>query len=98
MYLVVDEGDVVLVDGVPLLQHDLVPLGAGLRRDQLLQVSYGVVLVALDANLRWAKKQVDQIELINDMTYGTYCIGTYLLSQPVVHRYLNHDEDVLPFR
>ena len=49
--LVVPECDVVLEDGVPLFEDDLVPLGARLRRDQLLQVTHSVVLVALDPNL-----------------------------------------------
>ena len=51
VYLVVLQPDVVLVDGVPFLEDNLVPLGAGLGRDQLLEVSHGVVLVALDADL-----------------------------------------------
>jgi len=50
MDLVIFQSDVVLEDGVPLLQHDLVPLGSGLSRDQLLEVPDGVVLVALNAN------------------------------------------------
>jgi hypothetical protein len=49
--LIVLELDVVLEDGVPLLEHDLVPAGARLRRDQLLEVADGVVLVALDPDL-----------------------------------------------
>ena len=40
-----------LVDGVPLLEDDLVPLGARLRRYQLLQVPHGVVLVAFHPHL-----------------------------------------------
>jgi hypothetical protein len=49
--LVVPEGDVVLVDVVPLLDADLLGARARLRRHQLLEVADGVVLVALDAHL-----------------------------------------------
>lgn len=51
MNLVVLERDVVLVDGVPLLDADLLRPSAHLRRHQLLQVPHRVVLVALDADL-----------------------------------------------
>lgn len=51
MYLVVPEGDVVLEDGVPLLEDNLVPACAGLGRDELLEVSNSVVGVALDTHL-----------------------------------------------
>jgi hypothetical protein len=49
--LVVLQGDVVLVDVVPLLDAELLRPRPGLRRDELLQVADGVVLVALDADL-----------------------------------------------
>lgn len=49
--LVILEGDVVLVDVVPLLDAELLRSRARLRRDELLQVADGVVLVALDADL-----------------------------------------------
>ena len=48
---VVDKSDVVLVDRVPLFQDDLVPLCTRLSRDQLLEVTHRVVLVALDPHL-----------------------------------------------
>ena len=51
MDLVVPEGDVVLLDGIPLLDADLVGARAGLSGRQLLQVSDGVVVVALHPNL-----------------------------------------------
>lgn len=51
MDLVVLEGDVILVDGVPLLDSDLIGSGAGLGRHQLLKVTDGVVLVALHPDL-----------------------------------------------
>jgi len=51
VYLVVLKLDVVLENGVPLLEYDLVPLGARLGGYELLEVADGVVLVALDANL-----------------------------------------------
>ena len=44
MYLVILEGDVVLVDVVPLLNADLLGTRARLRRHQLLQVADRVVL------------------------------------------------------
>ena len=49
--LVVLEGDVVLVDSVPLLDADLVRSGTRLGRHQLLQVADGVVIVALHTHL-----------------------------------------------
>ena len=49
--LVCLESDVILEDGVPLLQHDLVPPGSGLSCNQFLEISDGVVFVALDAHL-----------------------------------------------
>ncbi|KAK3408751.1 hypothetical protein EUGRSUZ_J00925 [Eucalyptus grandis] len=49
--LVVLEGDVVLVDVVPLLDSDLVGAGARLGGHQLLEVADGVVLVALHPHL-----------------------------------------------
>ncbi|CAH0374783.1 unnamed protein product [Pelagomonas calceolata] len=49
--LVVLERDVVLEDGVPLLDADLLGPGAALRRDELFQVADRVVLVALHPNL-----------------------------------------------
>ncbi len=51
MDLVVLEGDVVLVDVVPLLDADLLGPRPGLRRHQLLEVADGVVLVALHPHL-----------------------------------------------
>lgn len=51
MDLVVLEGYVVLVNGVPLLDAYLVGAGAGLGGDELLEVSDSVVVVALDAHL-----------------------------------------------
>lgn len=51
MNLVVLERDVVLVDGVPLLDADLLRPRAHLRRHELLEVPHRVVLVALDADL-----------------------------------------------
>ena len=51
VYFVVLESDVILEDGVPLLQHDLVPPGSGLSCNQFLEISDGVVFVALDAHL-----------------------------------------------
>ena len=55
---VVDKSDVVLVDRIPLFQDDLVPLGARLRRDQLLQVTHRVVLVAFDPDLFGGKFEI----------------------------------------
>jgi len=49
--LVVLEGDVVLVDVVPLLDADLLGARPRLRRHQLLEVADGVVLVALHPHL-----------------------------------------------
>jgi len=49
--LIVLQGDVVLEDGVPLLQHDLVPACARLCRHQLLEVADGVIVVAFDTDL-----------------------------------------------
>lgn len=50
--LVVGERDMVLEDGVPLLELDLLVVGAALRRDQLLEVANRVVRRALDADWR----------------------------------------------
>lgn len=49
--LVILESDVILVDGVPLLDADLVGSGARLSRHKLLQVADGVIVVALHAHL-----------------------------------------------
>lgn len=50
----VRQGNVVLVDDVPLLQTKLLRSRASLRRNELLQVCNGVVGVALDPNfLAW---------------------------------------------
>ncbi|KAK9985520.1 hypothetical protein SO802_030471 [Lithocarpus litseifolius] len=49
--LVVIESDVVLVDVVPLLDPNLVGPCTSLSRHKLLQVTYGVILVALHTNL-----------------------------------------------
>lgn len=43
--------DVILENGVPLLQDNFVPSRPRLRSDQLLQVSNSVVAIALDADL-----------------------------------------------
>ena len=51
MDLVILEPDVVLEDGVPLLEDNLVPAGSGLGGDELLEVADGVVFVALDSHL-----------------------------------------------
>ena len=48
---VISKCDVVFEDGVPLLENDLIPSGASLRGDKLLQVSHSVVRVALHAHL-----------------------------------------------
>ncbi len=49
--LVILESDVILVDGVPLLDPNLVCSRARLSRHQLLQIPDGVVIVALHPNL-----------------------------------------------
>lgn len=49
--LVVLEGDVILVDVVPLLDPDLLSSGPGLSGHELLQVADRVVIVALDPHL-----------------------------------------------
>lgn len=51
MNLVILEGDVVLVDGVPLLNPDLLGPSTRLRGDKLLQVADCVVIVALHSDL-----------------------------------------------
>lgn len=51
MDLVILEGDMILVDVVPLLNPDLLGPGSGLGGDQLLQVADRVVLVALHPDL-----------------------------------------------
>lgn len=48
MYLVVFQCDVVLVHVVPLLDADLLGPGADLRRDELLEVTDGVVLAVCE--------------------------------------------------
>lgn len=50
MYFIVTNGDVILEDGVPLLEHNLVPSGARLRSNQLLEVANGVIWIAFDSN------------------------------------------------
>jgi len=49
--LVILQSDVILVDGVPLLDADLVGSGASLSRHKLLQVADCVIIVALHAHL-----------------------------------------------
>lgn len=51
MDFVILESDVILVNVVPLLDSDLIGSGPRLGRHQLLQVAYGVVLVAFHPNL-----------------------------------------------
>lgn len=51
MYFIVPDGDVILEDGVPLLEHNLVPPGARLCCNQLLEVANGVIRIAFDSNL-----------------------------------------------
>ena len=46
----VRESDVILVNRVPFLDSDLFPLGSTLSSNQLLQVSDGVVRIALHSN------------------------------------------------
>jgi len=43
--------DVILKNSVPFLQYYFVRSGSGLRCDQLLEVSNGVIRVTLDTNL-----------------------------------------------
>ena len=52
--LVVIKRDVILVDSVPLLDPDLLPPRARLRRDELLQVAHGVVLTVMRGRRRTA--------------------------------------------
>ena len=47
---IIFEFDVVLEDGVPLFQDDLVGAGSGLGGDQFFEVPNGVIFVAFDAN------------------------------------------------
>eukprot|EP00928_Gymnodinium_smaydae_P023671 TRINITY_DN19443_c0_g1_i2.p1 TRINITY_DN19443_c0_g1~~TRINITY_DN19443_c0_g1_i2.p1 ORF type:complete len:122 (+),score=0.99 TRINITY_DN19443_c0_g1_i2:89-454(+) len=49
--LVVLQGDVILINVVPLLNADLLPSSTALRCYQLLQISDCVVRIALDPNL-----------------------------------------------
>ena len=49
--LVVSQRDVVLVDGVPLLQDQLFVSRAGLNGNQLLEVANRVIFVALNSDL-----------------------------------------------
>ncbi|KAK2443197.1 ubiquitin protein [Trifolium repens] len=51
MNLVIPESDVILVDGVPLLNTDLVSPCSCLSSHQLLQITNCVIIVALHANL-----------------------------------------------
>lgn len=51
MDFIVLEGDVVLVDVVPLLDPNLVGSGTRLSSHELLEVAYGVILVALHLHL-----------------------------------------------
>lgn len=54
-------GDVVLKNGVPLLQAELLGTRPGLRGDELLQVRDGVVGVALDPDfLAWKSISVSR--------------------------------------
>ncbi|KAI5666271.1 hypothetical protein M9H77_16124 [Catharanthus roseus] len=48
---IVFESDVILVDGVPLLNSDLLSSGSSLSSHELLEVSDGVVVVALHPDL-----------------------------------------------
>jgi hypothetical protein len=48
VYLVVFQCDVILVHVVPLLDADLLGPGADLRRDELLEVTDGVVLAVCE--------------------------------------------------
>ena len=48
MYLVILQCDVILVHVVPLLDADLLGPGADLRRDELLEVTDGVVLAVCE--------------------------------------------------
>ena len=49
--LVVLKSDVVLVDGVPFLNPQLLRPRTRLRREELLQITDRIIFVALDANL-----------------------------------------------
>jgi len=42
---------VIFENGVPLLQHNLLPVRSRLGGYQFLQIPYGVVRIALDSNL-----------------------------------------------
>lgn len=44
--LIVPKCDVVLEDGVPFLQHNFIPSGPGLRRNQFLEVTDGILCIA----------------------------------------------------
>lgn len=58
---IIRAGDVVLKNGVPLLQAELLGTRPGLRGDELLQVRDGVVGVALDPDfLAWKSISVSR--------------------------------------
>ncbi|KAJ6432863.1 hypothetical protein OIU84_019988 [Salix udensis] len=50
MNLVILEGNMVFVNGVPLLNPDLLSPGTGLCRHELLEIADGVVFVALHSH------------------------------------------------
>ena len=51
MDLIVFQSNVILVNCVPFLDADLLRSGASLGRNELLQVAYRVIVVALDSHL-----------------------------------------------
>lgn len=51
MNLVVLQSDMVLINGIPLLNSDLFSPSSSLSSHELLEISDGVVIVALDADL-----------------------------------------------
>ena len=71
MDLVVLEGDVVLVDGVPLLDADLLGPRAALRGDQLLQVADRVYcFMEGRVTLAGSPSELDQVA-IRSAYFGT---------------------------
>lgn len=69
--LVVLECNMVLVDVVPLLDTDLVGTGTSLGGDELLEVSDGIVVVALHPHL--LPQAIVQHHLYHLFSFSSFC-------------------------
>lgn len=98
--LIVIQGNVILIDGVPFLQHNLLGCGSNLRRNQLLDVSNQVIRARGSEAMGGRGRRVCVCESSwhppSSLPYThVLALDSHFLSKTIVADDFNHGEDGL---